>query len=64
MNLPALSDQNRVEGLHLAPDIQEAILFLPLTTKGRDPIREKHVRPIAAELHWKAQRAMWGELVG
>ena len=50
--------------LHLAPDIQEAILFLPLTTKGRDPIREKHVRPIAAELKWKAQRAMWGELVG
>jgi hypothetical protein len=33
--------------LQLAPDIQEAILFLPRTVKGRDPIREKHVRPIA-----------------
>ena len=50
--------------LHLAPEIQKAILFLPLTTKGRDPIRERHVRPIAAELHWKAQRAMWMALAG
>jgi hypothetical protein len=24
----------------LAPDIQEAVLFLPRTVKGRDPIRE------------------------
>ncbi|MBP7430708.1 MAG: hypothetical protein KBC05_14840 [Candidatus Hydrogenedentes bacterium] len=50
--------------LHLAPDIQEAILFLPLTTKGRDPIREKHVRPIAAELNWRIQRETWTNLVG
>ena len=50
--------------LHLAPEIQEAILFLPLTMKGRDPIRERHVRPIAAELNWKAQRAMWMALAG
>ena len=51
MNLPCL-----------APDIQEAILFLPLTTKGRDPIREKHMRPIAAELNWRRQRVMWADL--
>ena len=50
--------------LHLAPEIQEAILFLPLTLKGRDPIRERHVRRIAAELNWKAQRAMWMALAG
>ncbi len=49
--------------LHLAPDIQEALLFLPLTVKGRDPIREKHVRPIAAEPDWRVQRAMWGDRV-
>ena len=48
--------------LHLAPDIQEAILFLPLTVKGRDPIREKMVRPIAAELNWRAQRMMWAKV--
>ncbi len=34
--------------LILAPDIQEAILFLPPTVRGRDPIRESHLRPIAA----------------
>lgn len=48
--------------LSLAPDIQEAILFLPLTTKGRDLIREKHVRPIAAELDWRKQRRLWNLL--
>jgi hypothetical protein len=45
--------------LHLAPDIQEAILFLPRTTKGRDPIREIMVRPIAAEPDWRNQRRLW-----
>ena len=48
--------------LHLAPDIQEEILFLPRTERGRDPIRERHVRPIAAELDWRKQRKMWGEV--
>ncbi len=38
--------------------VQDAILFLPLTTSGRDPVREKHVRPIAAKLDWKRQRDM------
>ena len=45
--------------LHLAPAIQEAILFLPRTVKGRDPIRERHVRPIAAEPDWHKQRRLW-----
>ena len=45
--------------LYLAPDIQEAILFLPRTTKGRDAIREIHIRPIAAELEWRKQRRLW-----
>jgi hypothetical protein len=48
--------------LHLAPDIQEAILDLPLTNGGPDPIRELAVRPIAAVLDWRKQRVMWGEL--
>jgi len=48
--------------LNLAPDIQEAILFLPRTVKGRDPIREKDVRPIAAVPHWSRQRKMWAKL--
>ena len=45
--------------LQLAPEIQEAILFLPRTTKGRDPIREIMVRPIAAEPDWRKQRRLW-----
>lgn len=45
--------------LHLAPDIQEEILFLPRTLAGRDPIRERMLRPIAAVLDWRKQRRMW-----
>jgi hypothetical protein len=45
--------------LHLAPDIQEDLLFLPRTTKGRDPIRETDMRPIAAVALWSRQRKMW-----
>lgn len=45
--------------LQLAPDIQEAILFLPRTVKGRDPIREIMVRPIAAQADWRNQRRLW-----
>ena len=48
--------------LNLAPDIQEAILFLPRTVKGRDRIREKEVRPIAAVSHWSRQRKIWARL--
>jgi len=45
--------------LCLAPDIQEDILFLPPTERGRDPIREHHVRPIVSILDWRKQRRMW-----
>lgn len=45
--------------LNLAPDIQEAILHLPLVEFGRDPIREHAIRPIAASLDWHKQRRLW-----
>ena len=48
--------------LHLAPDIQEAILFLPRTLHGCDPIREIMLRPIAAIPDWRKQRRMWRQL--
>ena len=48
--------------LHLAPDIQAEILFMPRVTEGRDPIAERHVRPIAAEPSWEKQRALWVEV--
>ena len=48
--------------LCLAPDIQEEILFLPPTGRGRDPIREHHIRPILRILDWRKQRKMWREV--
>ncbi|MCA9137390.1 MAG: hypothetical protein KDB00_11545 [Planctomycetales bacterium] len=47
---------------NLAPDIQEEILDLPRTVKGRDAILEKQVRPIAKKHDWTDQRKMWAEL--
>jgi len=46
----------------LAPDVQEAILFLPHTQHGPDPITERDLRPIAAEVDWRKQREMWARL--
>jgi hypothetical protein len=45
--------------LHLAPDIQEELLLLPRTATGRDPINEKMLRAMVAEIDWKRQRQMW-----
>jgi hypothetical protein len=47
---------------NLAPDIQEAILFLPRITQGRDAIKEADLRPFAKTLDWSKQRQMWREL--
>jgi hypothetical protein len=48
--------------LNLAPDIQEELLFLPRTIKGRDPIFEKDLRPIVTVPFWQRQRNMWAKL--
>jgi hypothetical protein len=48
--------------LHLAPDIQEALLFLPEVTEGRDPVGERMLRPIAAAPDWRKQRRLWQQL--
>ena len=48
--------------LNLAPDIQEAILFLPTTETGRDAMKEWQLRPIAATLEWRKQRVLWKKL--
>jgi hypothetical protein len=34
----------------LAPDLQEAVLFLPPTARGRDPIPLRQLQRVAAEL--------------
>lgn len=50
--------------LHLAPDIQEALLDLPRVVEGKDPVTERDLRPIAALVGWDEQRAAWARLRG
>lgn len=50
--------------LHLAPDIQEEILGLPRTVRGKDRASERVVRPITGEVHWGRQREMWAGIRG
>jgi DNA invertase Pin-like site-specific DNA recombinase len=48
---------------NLAPSIQEALLFLPRTTSGRDQVTEKSLRQIAREVDWAGQRKMFQKLL-
>ncbi|MEQ8771059.1 MAG: hypothetical protein RIB60_11185 [Phycisphaerales bacterium] len=48
--------------LHLAPDIQEAILDLPPVISGRDPVTERDLRPVVAEWLWERQHEAWFQL--
>jgi len=49
--------------LYLAPDLQEALLFLPPTVRGRDPILLADLMPIAATLDWRKQRRLRRQLL-
>ena len=44
--------------LHLGPELQEAILFLPVGN-GRGTLSEKQIRPIAACADWHKQSDLW-----
>jgi hypothetical protein len=46
--------------LHLAPDVQEAILNL-VVVDGRDPVFLRDLQPIAREWAWEDQRKKWKE---
>lgn len=48
--------------LHLAPDLQEQLLFLPRVERGRDPIVLRDLQPIAAQPDWRIQRKLWSTL--
>ena len=50
--------------LSLGPDLQEQVLFLPRTERGRDPIQMRHLLPIAQMADWKIQRQLWAALKG
>ncbi len=45
--------------LNLAPDLQEALLFLPRIQEGRDPVTLGQLQAIALEPLWHKQRRMW-----
>ena len=45
--------------LHLAPDLQEALLFLPRVERGRDKITERDMRRVHAVSDWREQRIHW-----
>jgi hypothetical protein len=47
---------------YLAPDIQAALLDLSPAVGRHQPINEKSLRPIVAEIDWGRQRQMWGRL--
>jgi hypothetical protein len=49
--------------LYLAPDLQEALLFLPPTMQGRDPIILADLMAIAASFDWRKQRRLWRKLL-
>jgi hypothetical protein len=49
--------------LLLAPDIQEALLFLPRTERGRDSIHLRQFQPLALVADWGDQRKRWQALV-
>lgn len=49
--------------LHLAPDIQEEILFLRRTERGRDRPHLRQLQPIAAVWDWQEQRRLWQKLL-
>jgi hypothetical protein len=47
----------------LAAEIQEEVLFLAPVVKGRDPVTERDLRPIAAKFNWTKQRKLWARLI-
>lgn len=49
--------------MHLAPDLQEQLLFLPLVTSGRDLLHEKKLRRIVAENNWSIQRHYFSQII-
>jgi hypothetical protein len=47
---------------HLAPDIQEQLLFLPPPAQGRPNVYERHLRSLVCSPCWRAQRTGWASI--
>jgi hypothetical protein len=48
--------------LLLAPDIQEALLFLEPVERGRDRLKLSDLQKVALEADWNEQRRLWKRL--
>jgi len=46
---------------HLAPDIQEALLYMPRCTEGRERVHERSLRLVSSIPCWLDQRKVWIE---
>jgi hypothetical protein len=49
--------------LHLAPDIQEQLLFLPLLHQGRERLHLADLQPLCRHWDWRHQRWLWQALL-
>jgi hypothetical protein len=49
--------------LNLAPDVQEALLYLPPMSRGCDQVTERKVRTLSVASDWWKQRQLWVKLV-
>ncbi|WP_339748161.1 hypothetical protein [uncultured Rubinisphaera sp.] len=45
--------------LNLAPEIQEAILFMPRVEQGSDPVTERELREVVGVENWREQQRLW-----
>jgi hypothetical protein len=45
--------------LHLAPDIQEQLLFMPSIHQGREHIHLADLQPLGRQWDWRRQRLLW-----
>jgi predicted component of type VI protein secretion system len=48
--------------VNLAPDVQEAVLFLPAAVSSTDPVTERQLQQVVAAADWEAQRSLWRRL--
>jgi hypothetical protein len=48
--------------LHLAPDIQEQLLFLPPLHQGRERLHLADLQPLCRQWNWRRQHRMWQAL--
>lgn len=48
--------------VHLAPDLQEAVLFLPRIERGGEPLQMRHLLPLTRLADWQQQRDAWRRL--